>query len=141
MAISAILAVDMQATEKNTLQVESSTVLTDMGVCDPVTKTKIPGEPTNVVAKAWMKYFVFYPTSKKGKAPKAFYINPSYSLQFTDNRMVDSELRDTFGSVEIPDEYHFFMVLTYDSLYITTARRNDLTKTVDSVQIDSLATQ
>jgi len=141
LTISAILAVDMQASEKNTLQAESSTVLTDMASCTPVTKTKVPGEPTNVVAKAWMKYFVFYPTSKNGKTPKAFYINPSYALQFSENQEVDSELHDQFGSIEVPDEYHFFMELTYDAMYIVTARRNDLIKTVDSIQIDSLAVQ
>ncbi len=106
-----------------------------------VTKNLPVGKSTNVVAKAWMKYFVYYPTSNSGKTPKAFYINPSYAIQFDGSKQIDSDKRDAFGSIEVPDQYHFFMELTYDALYIVTARRNDLIKTVDSISIDSLAIQ
>ena len=43
--------------------------------------------------------------------------------------------------MNVPDAYHFWFVLTKDALYITTSRRNDMAKTADVIQIDSLDIQ
>ncbi len=50
-------------------------------------------------------------------------------------------MKDDYGTVNIPDKFHFFFTLTKESLFITSSRRNDIAKTVDVIQMDSLAPQ
>ena len=96
-------------------------------------------ESTNVVAKCWFKYFVFYPTENQN-APRAFFINPAYAEQKASG-FADMSLKDEFGFVDVPGEFEFFMTLTREAIFITTARRNDMVKTVDAIYLHSLAKQ
>ncbi len=91
---------------------------------------------TDVINKGWMKYFVYYPEEKTSISPKAFFINSAYEAQGLN---ADIELKDEFGTVNIPDQFHFFFVLKKNAIYITSSRRNQIAKTVDIITLDSLA--
>ena len=88
---------------------------------------------SNVINKGWMKYFMYYPTKKDGNAPKAFFINAGYEHQFSGGRVVNQEETDDLGEINIPNKFRFWFVLTKEALYITSARRNDMAKTVDVI--------
>jgi len=50
-----------------------------------------------------------------------------------------SNLEDDIGRIDIPDKRSFYMVLSRTSLNILTSRRNQITKTLDVIDIRGLA--
>lgn len=45
---------------------------------------------------------------------------------------------DEFGYFDIPSDTHFFFILTKKTLYALSARRNDMAKTVKSLELSWL---
>jgi len=41
--------------------------------------------------------------------------------------------KDEFGTINIPDDQHFFGVATRTSFFVLTGRRNDITRTYKSI--------
>ena len=70
---------------------------------------------------------------------KNFFDNEAYYEQM--KRKVNLDQADDYGSLEIPDNLHFFFTLTKTALYIISARRNDIAKTQEVLQISSIAPQ
>ena len=79
-----------------------------------------------IYKKGWLKYLPF--TSKSTDTCSQFTKNPAYFDQNPDNPLRKHQ-KDDCGSLEIPDAFHFFFYLTFDALYIVSARKNDLAKT------------
>lgn len=46
--------------------------------------------------------------------------------------------RDEWGSIDIPSNEHFFMLVTGKDLYILKGRRNDMIRTYKSMAVDTL---
>ena len=93
-----------------------------------------------IYKKGWLKYLSF--TSKSSKIFSEFIKNSAYFDQNQQNSMNSANSinsinqrdsstipKDECGSIEVPDPYHFFFYLTYDNLYIVSARKNALAKT------------
>lgn len=55
-------------------------------------------------------------------------------------RLTKSEMSmaDEVGKIDIPDSHSFYMVLTTSSLNILTSRRNQITKTVDVIDVRAI---
>lgn len=45
---------------------------------------------------------------------------------------------DDIGKINIPDEHSFYMVLTQNTLNILTSRRNQITKTLDVLDLNGV---
>jgi len=50
--------------------------------------------------------------------------------------MLNSEENDEFGFVNIPSKEDFFFVLTNSNIYVLTGRKNSISKTYKSIEID-----
>ena len=50
-------------------------------------------------------------------------------------------MTDEFGTVDIPDQFSYWFVLTEMAIIIKTSRRDEMTKTVNVIQINSLQEQ
>ena len=73
------------------------------------------------------------------KPLKNFFLNEAYYEQL--KKPFDISTKDSYGTIDIPDNIHFFFTLTKDSLYIISARRNDIAKTQEVLHISSLSQQ
>lgn len=92
-----------------------------------------------IYKRGWLKYLSY--TSKTSQFFSEFLKNNAFFAQGpdssnflklqprnhdNDNRMMDDEC----GPLDIPDAYHFFFYLTGDSLFLVSARKNSLAKTL-----------
>lgn len=90
------------------------------------------------VMKGWLKFFTYTPSFYASSVPNKFEYNPSYLAQFSWGRkpgFTDKE-KDEFGFFNIPDDTHFFFILTKKSLFAVNARRNDIAKTYKSLELE-----
>ncbi len=79
--------------------------------------------------KGWMKFFSFVPTMKTGNFPSKFEYNQAYYNQFIGGKNVSfdpAKDKDQYGWYDIPDDHHFFFVLTKKTLFVISARRVSL---------------
>ena len=77
------------------------------------------------VMKGWMKFFTYTPNFYASSVPNKFEYNPGYLAQFSWGRnptFTDKD-KDTWGFFNIPDDTHFFFVLTKKTLFAMNARR------------------
>jgi hypothetical protein len=74
-----------------------------------------------IYAKGWFKY------SKSGKDEQnseiIFFKNPAFYEQFNNNTALDISLVDKVGFVNIPDENHFFLILSEGGVNIISSRK------------------
>ncbi len=101
---------------------------------------KIKGMPLNSILKGgpvyfegWAKYF-HYDNSGKVERPTDFFQNNEYYNQRILRR--DRLKKDKYGSFVIPSKFHFFLILTRDSLSFFSSRDNQLQKLVDAAQVN-----
>ncbi len=102
---------------------------------------KIKGEPLNdalkhkgpVYYQGWAKYFR-YDNGGMSQRPKDFFQNNEYFNQKVLKRDLDK--KDKWGTFAIPTKFHFFLTLTRDTLSFVSSRKNQLQKSVDSLQVD-----
>jgi len=83
------------------------------------------------VMKGWLKFFTHTPTFSDSFVPKKFEYNPGYLTQSSSDKD-----KDSWGSFNIPDDTHFFFVLTRKTLYAMNSRRNDIAKTYKSIEME-----
>jgi len=86
-----------------------------------------------IYKKGWLKFLSY--TSKSSNSYNEFTKNAAYYEQNPDHNFIKLPIHqnrrdDECGSLEIPDAYHFFFYLTTDTLYIVSARKNSLAKTI-----------
>lgn len=82
----------------------------------------------NILMKGWLKYFVYSPKNEINEKPKSFFINKKYFQQFDAKNPLaiinpSNKNKDSFGSIDIPSQFHFFFVLTKKTLYVISARQ------------------
>jgi hypothetical protein len=70
--------------------------------------------------------------------PSKFLVNPGFSHMLLLNRTEDIVTTDEFGTLNIPDDHHFYFMMTASTLYMVNARKNDLAKTHMSVDFKDL---
>jgi len=90
------------------------------------------------VMKGWLKFFTYTPNFYASSIPNKFEYNVGYLAQFTWGRnptFTDKD-KDEWGFLNIPDDTHFFFILTRKTLYAMNARRNDIAKTYKSIEMD-----
>lgn len=77
------------------------------------------------VMKGWLKFFTYTPSFYASSVPNKFEYNPGYLAQFTYGRnpTFTEKDKDEWGFFNIPDDTHFFFVLTRNTLYAMNARR------------------
>jgi len=90
-------------------------------------EVKSPG----VLVKGWFKYIILDPSSDK----QDFETNPDFENESRTLTKAESEMTDEVGKVDIPDNKSFYMVLTTSTLNILTSRRNQITKTIDVLDL------
>ena len=61
--------------------------------------------------------------------PNKFLINSGFGFQMKLNASEDLSGEDEYGYLNIPDEYHFYLMMSETNLYMVNARRNDLATT------------
>lgn len=98
-----------------------------------------------IYKKGWLKYILL--TSKTANFLQEFAINPAFSDESREilynSPAISQENREflresgekTCESLQIPSKYHFFFYLTAENLYIVSARRNSLAKTVKTLRL------
>jgi len=77
------------------------------------------------VMKGWLKFFTYTPNFYASSVPNKFEYNQGYLAQFSWGRnptFTDKD-KDEWGYYNIPDDTHFFFVLTRKALYAMNARR------------------
>lgn len=70
--------------------------------------------------------------------PTRFLINPAFDHQMYMNKSEDIITTDDYGYLNIPDDHHFYFMMDNTTLYMVTARRNDIAKTQMSIDFHSL---
>ncbi len=77
------------------------------------------------VMKGWLKFFTYTPSFYASIVPNKFEYNPAYAAQFAYGRKptFDEKDKDQWGFFNIPDDTHFFFILTGKTLYVLSARR------------------
>lgn len=82
------------------------------------------------VMKGWLKFFTYTPSFYASSVPNKFEYNPGYLAQFSYGRTptFDEKDKDQWGYFNIPDDTHFFFVLTKKTLFAVSARRVRNTK-------------
>jgi hypothetical protein len=79
---------------------------------------KLPEGP--IFAKGWLKYTTYIPDS--GVKPKEFENNKQFMEQFK-NGPLDVTQADKVGFINIPDEQHFFFILSEGGVNIVSSRK------------------
>ena len=77
------------------------------------------------VMKGWLRFFTYTPSFYASSIPNKFEYNPGHQAQFSWGRnptFTDKD-KDEWGFFNIPDDTHFFFVLTKKTLYAMNARR------------------
>ena len=79
-----------------------------------------------IYSKGWLKYLT-YEVDQKEK-PKEFYKNLAFYEQMKkgaskSGKTVDLKKEDAVGFVNIPDENHFFFILTENTLNVLSSRK------------------
>ncbi len=82
--------------------------------------------------KGWIKFYHYQGDPKE--RPHSFFVNKEFARQ----KVTKSDLvkKDKIGWVNIPTKFHFFCDLMENSLNILSSRNSDITKTIDSLNID-----
>lgn len=93
-------------------------------------QTKQPG----ILLKGWFKYIIIKPSADN----QEFETNPEFAKESTTVSGAEREQTDDVGYVNIPDEKSFYMVLTQNSLNILSSRRNQITKTLDVIDLNGI---
>lgn len=101
------------------------------GMQEPVIPNDSAGSA--ILHKGWLKYFYYMPTGKD-QQPKSFEFNSAFTAQMAGGVM-PSRVKDSYGFLDIPTETSFFFILTHKTLYVVSARKNGIAKTVKSLQI------
>lgn len=76
--------------------------------------------------KGWLRFFTFSPNNfYTSPIPNKFEYNPAWQAQFSwgRNPTFSDKDKDQWGFFNIPDDTHFFFVLTRKTLYAMNARR------------------
>jgi hypothetical protein len=79
----------------------------------------LPAGP--IYAKGWLKYTTF--EKIKESKPNDFNKNPAFLEQMKNAGELDLSKTDTIGYINIPDEDHFFFILTDNSLNVLSSRK------------------
>jgi hypothetical protein len=90
----------------------------------------------SVYYQGWVKYFRYMENGYE--RPNKFFKNLSFEKQV--NNTSSGVSSDKFGSVKIPSEKHFFLILYKDTANILTSRENPLMQVADSLIIDFIKT-
>jgi hypothetical protein len=89
-----------------------------------------------VYYEGWIKYF-HYQDSSVAEKPKSFFRNDAFYAQ---NRKIrdQTELakKDAKGNLYIPSETSFWVTVLKDTVNILSSRKNQIAKTIDSLNID-----
>ena len=70
--------------------------------------------------------------------PSKFLINPSFNQMLLINKTEDIITTDEYGTLNIPDDHHFYFMMTQKTLFMVNARKNDLAKTHMSVDFKDI---
>merc|ERR1712096_546825 len=87
----------------------------------------------HVLFKGWARYIAI--NSVTVGWIKAFRENFYYKEQFKGERKVDPKEVDDSSPIYVPAENKFWFVLTRNNLNILSSRRNDMARTIDSIDI------
>jgi hypothetical protein len=90
-----------------------------------------------IYAKGWLKYTTFAKEEKN--KPREFFKNMAFYEQMKNGVTLDLTATDEVGYRNIPDEEHFFFILTDTSMNILSARKTNLARTMDVLNIDDIA--
>jgi hypothetical protein len=74
-----------------------------------------------IYAKGWLKYTTF--DKKEKSKPKDFFKNMAFYEQMKNGLTLDLTKKDSVGYVSIPDEDHFFFILTENTLNVLSSRK------------------
>lgn len=74
-----------------------------------------------IYAKGWLKYTTFDKNEKS--KPKDFFKNMAFYEQMKNGQILDLTKKDKIGYVNIPDEDHFFFILTENTLNVLSSRK------------------
>ena len=74
-----------------------------------------------IYAKGWLKYTTF--DKKEKSKPKDFFKNMAFYEQMKNGQTLDLTKKDKIGYVNIPDEDHFFFILTENTLNVLSSRK------------------
>lgn len=75
-----------------------------------------------IYAKGWLKYTSFDKDTSNNK-PKEFLKNTAFYEQMKKGETLDLTKNDTVGFINVPDEDHFFFILTENSLNVLSSRK------------------
>jgi hypothetical protein len=74
-----------------------------------------------IYAKGWLKYTTF--DNKEKSKPKDFFKNMAFYEQMKNGQTLDLSKADSVGYINIPDEDHFFFILTENTLNVLSSRK------------------
>ena len=74
-----------------------------------------------IYAKGWLKYTTF--DNKEKSKPKDFFKNMAFYEQMKNGQTLDLAKADSVGYINIPDEDHFFFILTENTLNVLSSRK------------------
>ena len=83
-----------------------------------------------ILLRGWLKYFTYSPNSETTEKPNKFHINQQYFHQFDSKNklnILNTNLKDDYGFINIPSKFHFFFVLSKETLYVVSSRRVSIT--------------
>jgi len=92
-----------------------------------------------IFAKGWLKYTTFEINEKS--RPNEFFKNFAFYEQFKSGEILDLNKKDIVGYVNVPDEDHFFFVLTANTLNVLSSRKNKYAKTIDILNLEEVLMQ
>jgi hypothetical protein len=70
--------------------------------------------------------------------PNKFLVNPGFNHMLILNKTEDIISTDDHGYINIPDDHHFYFMITDTTLFMVNARKNDLARTHMSIDFKDL---
>ena len=83
--------------------------------------------------KGWFKWLSYNPSVVPDI--RNFFVNEAWYDQAARMNSTKEMESDDFGTVDIPDKTHFFFVMGEEAIYVFSARRNDVSKVVRSMNL------
>jgi len=71
--------------------------------------------------QTWGKFMMMNFNDEFTKEKVRFYLNTAYEAQ--EEHPYDKELKDDYGTVAIPDKFHFWFIIISGQMYVINARR------------------
>jgi hypothetical protein len=108
----------------------------------PISDTNCTNTPLNIncdaIIEGWLKYLEI---NQSGEIPSYFEKNKMANIQNSENKSINTLMKDPIGYVNIPNEDYFFFKLCKEDLVIFTARNERYKQFKASMKISSLVPQ